>query len=250
MSAIESNVLVEAERLLALAQEQQVTVRLLGGVAVRLRGPEPPPAPFARDYLDLDFVTPKNGSRSAQRLFAAAGYAPQVSFNALNSQERLLFFDDAHGRQIDVFVGQFRMCHAIPFGDRIALEQRTIPLAELLLTKLQVVELNEKDVRDALFLFHEHDVGNSDGEMVNADRIASLLGGDWGLWRTITANLVYCSERCEALELPETDTHEICRRIEVLLERIEAEPKSRAWRLRAKVGERKRWYDLPEEVRR
>jgi hypothetical protein len=247
---IEQDVVAEAERLGALASAEGVVVRLLGGVAIRLRSPEEPPTVFTRDYPDLDFVTTRKGSGDAQRFFARAGYAPQVAFNALNSQERLLFFDDANNRQVDVFVGQFRMCHTIPLEGRLTVDDRTIPLAELLLTKLQVVELNEKDVRDALFLLHEHDVGDADGETVNAGRIAALLADDWGLWRTITANLAYCFERCEALDLPEPETTEICRRIDRLRERIDAEPKSRGWRLRAKVGERKRWYDLPEEVRR
>jgi hypothetical protein len=255
MSGIESDVVAEAERLATLAEaeeeeEEQVVVRLLGGVAIRLHGPEQPAAAFVREYADLDFVTVKKGSRNAQRFFARAGYSPQVAFNALNSQERLLFFDEEHGRQIDVFVGQFRMCHEIPLGDRLALERRTIPLAELLLTKLQVIELNEKDVRDALALLHGHDIGESDVETVNAGRVAALCADDWGLWRTITRNLAACREHREEYGLPPDERAVIARRIDALLERIEAEPKSRRWRLRAKVGERKRWYDLPEEVRR
>jgi hypothetical protein len=250
VAEIETDVLAEAERLGALASADGVVVRLLGGVAIRLRSPVEPPAVFTRDYPDLDFLTTRKGSGEAQRFFARAGYSPQVAFNALNSQERLLFFDDANNRQVDVFVGRFRMCHTIPLEGRLTVDDLTIPLAELLLTKLQVVELNEKDVRDALFLLHEHDIDDVDGETVNAGRIAALLADDWGLWKTITANLAYCYERCEALDLPEQETTEICRRIDRLRERIDAEPKSRGWRLRAKIGERKRWYELPEEVRR
>lgn len=250
MAEIETDVLAEAERLAVLAKEEGVTVRLLGGVAVRVHGPEPPPAAFVRDYADLDFVTARKGSASTQRFFARAGYSPQVAFNALNSQERLLFFDDENGRQVDVFVGAFRMCHAVPLEGRLELEPRTIPLAELLLTKLQVIEVNEKDVRDALALLHAHEVGDSDEETVNAARVARLCAEDWGLWRTITANLVTCRDRRDEYDLPPEERAEIGRRIDALLDRVEQEPKSRGWRLRAKVGERKRWYDLPEEVRR
>jgi hypothetical protein len=250
MSQIEADVLAEAERLAALAAEDGLVVRLLGGVAVRLHGPESPRAAFVRDYADLDFVTARKGSGSAQRFFARAGYSPQVAFNALNSQERLLFLDDEHGRQVDVFVGEFRMCHAVPLERRLELEPRTIPLAELLLTKLQVIELNEKDVRDALALLHAHGVGDSDEETVNTGRVAGLCADDWGLWRTITANLVTCRECRDDYDLPAEERAEIGRRIDTLLERIEQEPKSRGWRLRARIGERKRWYDLPEEIRR
>jgi hypothetical protein len=160
----------------------------------------------------------------------------------------MLFHDVKYGRQVDVFVGSFRMCHEIPFGNRLAAGSRTVPLAELLLTKLQIVELNEKDVRDTVLLFHGHDVADHDDDAVNGERIAELCASDWGLWRTITANLARCREHLSDYELPHPDLERIGLRIDAVLDRIEQAPKSRSWRLRAKLGERKRWYDLPEEV--
>ena len=220
-------------------------LRLLGGVAVRLRAPSELPAAFEREYKDLDFVAAKGASRDVGRLLQDSGYEPAVSFNALNSKERLLFYDDAHGRQVDVFVGAFRMCHAIPLDGRIEVDRTSIPLAELLLTKLQVIELNEKDVRDALALLWCHPVGDADGEELNGGRVAHLCGDDWGLWRTITANLDTCSSHVDNYEV---DGAPIAARVGELRERIEAAPKSRSWKLRAKIGERKRWYELPDEV--
>jgi hypothetical protein len=166
----------------------------------------------------------------------------------MNGNERLLFHDLPHARQVDVFVGSFRMCHVIPLTERLSPEHRTVPLAELMLTKLQIIELNEKDVRDTLLLFHTHDVGDSDVDVLNAGRIAELCASDWGLWRTITHNLERCRELIGGYDLPEPDRGQISDRIGSVLERIEAEPKSRGWKLRAKIGERKRWYELPEEV--
>jgi hypothetical protein len=118
----------------------------------------------------------------------------------------------------------------------------------LLLTKLQIIELNEKDVRDTVLLLHGHPVEDHDGEAINGARIAELCAADWGLWRTITANLQRCGEHLGDYDLDEADRDRIAARFDLLLERVEAEPKSRGWKLRARVGERKRWYDLPEEV--
>jgi hypothetical protein len=171
-----------------------------------------------------------------------------VAFNALHGNERLLFFDDAHERQVDVFVGAFRMSHAIPLDGRIDPEPLTIPLAELLLTKLQVIEMNEKDLRDALALLHDHPVAETDGNAVNAGRIAAVCASDWGLWRTFTGNLEWCREHLGGHELPEATKARLRESLDQLLARIEAEPKTRGWRLRARIGERKRWYELPEEV--
>jgi hypothetical protein len=150
-----------------------------------------------------------------------------------------------------VFIESFRMCHEIGLGDRLALEPRTLPLAELLLTKLQIIELNEKDVRDTVLLLHGHDVAGDDGgDAISAERIAELCGSDWGLWRTITGNLESCRERIGDYALAPEEGERVGARIDALLAAIETAPKSRGWRRRAKVGERKPWYELPEEVAR
>jgi Uncharacterised nucleotidyltransferase len=249
MSSILPGIVDEARRLLDVAAGEGATISLLGGVAIRLRADEVPEA-LDRNYKDLDFVVPKGRGRDASKLLSASGYEPEASFNAMNGHERLLFHDLEHARQVDVFVGSFRMCHVIPLTERLAPGEPTVPLAELLLTKLQIVELNEKDVRDTALLFHGHEVADHDGDAVNAGRIAELCSGDWGLWRTITANLARCDELLADYDLPEEDRRRVSARITAVLEQIESAPKSRGWKLRAKIGERKRWYELPEEVER
>jgi hypothetical protein len=243
---IDADVVAEGQRLLDKAASAGVPLRLLGGVAIRLRAPGELSAAFRRSYADLDFVTTKKGSRRAEELLRQEGYVPHVAYNSLHGGERLLFFDDENDRQVDVFVGAFSMCHKIPLNDRLEVDQTSIPLAELLLTKLQIAELNEKDVRDALALLEGHPVGDTDGETINAGRIAALCAADWGLWRTITGNLDTCCALAPGYEVPNGAEVEV--RLQELLQRIEAEPKTRGWKLRAKIGERKRWYELPEEV--
>jgi len=220
-----------------------VPLRLLGGVAVRLRSAGLPAA-LQREYKDLDFATTKKGAGEAQKILRDLGYEPHTAFNAMNSRERMLFFDDANGRQVDVFVSSFRMCHQIPLEGRLDVHSDTVPLAELLLTKLQIIELNEKDVRDAVALFLEHDVTDDDSG-INASRVSELTADDWGLWRTITKNLDWVASHAGAYDV---DHDLVASRLAALQERIEAAPKSRGWKLRDKIGERKRWFELPEEV--
>lgn len=248
MSPIEADVVREGERLLALSEDAGLVLRLLGGVAIALRAPRPLPATLQRAFGDLDFVSAPGTSAGLSRLFQSNGYEPDREFNALQGKRRLIFLDAAHGRHVDVFVGEFSMCHQIPVAERLEFEPRTLPLAELLLTKLQIVQLNEKDVRDSVALFHRHGVGEKDGDGINAARVAELCASDWGLWRTITANLAACRGRVGDYDLGEEENEAIAARIRAVLDRIEREPKSRRWRLRAKIGERVRWYELPEEV--
>jgi hypothetical protein len=247
VTEILENVVEEGERLLDIAKGEGSTMALLGGVAVRIHAPEVPP-PLDRPYKDLDFAVPKGRGGDAAKLLRGQGYEPEVVFNAMNGKERMIFNDLEHDRQIDVFVGSFRMCHEIPFGNRLRAGEPTIPLAELLLTKLQIVELNEKDVRDTVLLFYGHDVADHDDDAVNGARVAELCASDWGLWRTITANLSRCAELVGDYPLQEQAHQHVSDRLAAVLQRIEDASKSRAWKLRAKIGERKRWYDLPEEV--
>lgn len=248
MSEIRADIVEEAKRVLELAGEQGVPLRILGGVAIFLRAPEALPPALERTYGDVDFVTAKGSSAPVQGLFRGTGYEPHVAFNALHGAERLLFFDNGNERQVDVFVGGFKMSHEVPVAERLELEPDTLPLAELLVTKLQIAELNEKDVRDALALFHGHRVDERDGDAINSARIAGLCRTDWGLWRTLTGNLAACRDHLAQYDLPEDEKVRVRGEMDALLDRIEREPKSRTWKLRARIGERKRWYALPEEV--
>jgi hypothetical protein len=248
VSEIRQDIVAEAKRLLELANAEAVPLRILGGVAIHLRAPRPLPPALTRTYADVDFVTAKGRSAAVQSLLRGAGYEPHVAFNALHGTERLLFFDNANERQVDVFVGGFSMSHRVPVAERLELEPETLPLAELLVTKLQIAELNEKDVRDALALFHGHPVDERDGDAINAARVAELCRSDWGLWRTLTGNLTASRDHLARYELPDEEKDRLRAAMDALLDRIEREPKSRAWKLRARIGERKRWYTLPEEV--
>jgi hypothetical protein len=247
MSEILEDIVSEGQRLLGMASAQGVPLRLLGGVAVRMKAPSVPPS-LDRAYKDIDFAVTKKGGGGADKLLKQAGYEPHVAFNAMHAKERGLYYDEANGRQVDLFIQSFRMCHEIPLGDRLEVESDTVPLAELMLTKLQIIEVNEKDIRDTVLLFHGHPIADHDDAAVNGAHIAKLCAEDWGLWRTITANLERCRGHVADYELPADDRERIEGRFDELLQRIEDEPKSRGWRRRAKVGERKRWYELPEEV--
>jgi hypothetical protein len=237
----------EAERLLTAARAADVPLRVIGGVAVYLQAPAMPNV-LARTYGDIDMATPKGRGRAVAGLLTELGYEPARQFNALQGERRLLFQDRDNERKLDVFVGMFELNHSIPVTGRIDVEPLTIPLAELLLTKLQVVELTDKDMRDAVALLLAHEVSDHDRDAINAEVIATLTAEDWGLWRTTQLNLERMREGTGTLGLEPDDERLLLNRIDSLWGRIEHRTKSRRWRLRAKVGDRKRWYEVPDEV--
>jgi hypothetical protein len=242
-----ADIVAEAQRVVDSATARGVPLRLIGGLAVQLHTPAMRPA-LARSYGDIDTATVKGQSGAVTELLTALGYDPARQFNALQGASRLLFQDRANARKLDVFVDGFELNHSIPITARIDVEPRTIPLAELLLTKLQVVEFTEKDMRDAVALLLDHEVGDHDRETINSDLIATLLARDWGLWRTTQLNLERIREGVATLAIEPADRQLVLDRIDSLWQRVEREPKSRRWRLRARVGDRKRWYEVPDEV--
>jgi hypothetical protein len=239
-----TDLLKECRFLLATADDAGAPLRAMGGAAIALRCPAAGSAPFARSYKDIDFATRSGAVKGLEHLFAGAGYASDAEFNAINAHRRLIFWDPAVERKVDLFVDRVEMCHALDIRDRLELDRGTLTLADLLLLKLQIVEATDKDHTDALALFVDHpvDAGGIDGEY-----LAGLLAKDWGWWRTATRNL----ERLLAFAptLPSfARLDQVEGSIRQLLAQVENEPKSRRWRMRARVGERVQWYELPEEV--
>jgi hypothetical protein len=245
----------EAIRLLSAAEAEGIETRLIGGMAIRLIAGERLDPAFEREIADLDFVVARKGGSGLAELLADSGYQPDAEFNALNGARRMLFWDPAHGRQVDVFVGAFEMCHALPLADRLQQRPQTLPAAELLMTKLQIVELNAKDRGDIFALLLAHEVADSDlgpggADAINAGLIASLTSQDWGLQRTFELNFERLEEALGGLGIDAGDRELIRDRIARLRAEIEAAPKSRKWKLRDRIGERKQWYETPEEVDR
>src|SRR5712691_9751157 len=205
MTSIRQDIVDEARRVIAGAHAEQVMLRVLGGVAVQLHtGGEVHPG-LARPYRDIDLVTTRKQGRAAAQLLQGLGYQPNERFNAMNGATRLVFYDPEHARRVDVFVGEFRMCHEIPIAARLHVDDQTIPLAELLLTKLQIVRLNEKDLHDIWAILLEHAVAEHDDDSVNSTHVAQLLAADWGLWRTTRQTVETARERLGASPLSASD---------------------------------------------
>jgi hypothetical protein len=171
----------------------------------------------------------------------------------LSGDRRQLYYDEERGRQIDIFIGDFEMCHKLPMVDRVLhVESLTVPVAELFLSKAQIVQLNRKDALDLLALLLDHEVGHSDEETVNVQVIATLCAKDWGLYTTISMTIQKLRELIaqKAVELDDGQIQTIEQRLAAIQEAMDVAPKTMAWKMRARLGTRVRWYEEVEEVRR
>lgn len=239
----------------ALAQEENkhVIMRLVGALAFRTHCPQYGylQDKLGRVFTDIDFASYPRFVKDIRRILTELGYEEDKQVTQLFGDRRMLFHDLAFGRHIDVFYNSLDFCHPVRFMDRLEMEELTLPLAELLLEKMQIVQINEKDLIDSIMLLREHPIGDSDNESINTTIIAGTLASDWGFWRTVTANLQLLDQRLDSYdELSGEDRQIVHERIKQLLKHIEAEPKTLRWKARAKVGERVKWYKDVEELNR
>jgi hypothetical protein len=161
----------------------------------------------------------------------------------LRGWKRLVFVDPASERHVDVFIEKLEMCHDIDFSDRLEIDYPTISLVDLLLEKMQIVQINEKDIIDTIMLFAEHNVGDGDKETINTTYLSGLCSKDWGLWKTVTTNLEKTKRFVYKYDAVETSLKDdVASKIDRTLDLIEKEPKSLGWKARARVGEKKKWY--------
>ena len=180
-----------------------------------------------------------------------SGYVPERTFNATHGARRLLYHAGDGSFHIDVFIDEFSMSHKLVFGDRLDLEPLTLPAAELLATKLQIAEINPKDIGDVLMLLLSHSFGHEDvAGTLNVDQFANMSARDWGFHTTVVDNLSTMSSVVGEFLSDEAEAARAREAVAQLQERVEAEPKSRAWKLRSKIGRRVRWYELPEDISR
>lgn len=250
----------EARRIVDAMTARDLAVRLLGGLGVAAHDHGEVPATLLREFADIDVVTGARDGRGAAATLVALGYMPNDRFNALHGARRMLFYDNGNGRQLDVFVGAFAMCHQLDLDDRLGWHPSALAASDLLLTKLQIVEINHKDVLDALRLLLGHEVteaelparrdpaGDEDVvDTLSSGRLAEVTHADWGWYTTFTDNLRKVGEAAAGF-LDPTSAGLVAARIRTVLTALDGSRKTARWKARAMVGRRVPWYELPEEV--
>jgi len=231
-----SRMIREALDLVRQAEARGVQIRLIGGIAVALHSGVA--ASPHREFSDLDAVIVGKSRRSLPKVLAERGYVGDKRFNALNSDRRMIFYSPSG--KLDVFVDEFSMCHRVPLAERLSLDSPTVSPTDLLLTKLQVVKFSTKDVADLVLLLKTHDLSQEEGDCINVNYLRLALGRDWGLWRTVTHSLLRLATGA--------DDSVIAAKARALHDGLSAIVGDFRFRLRGVIGQRIRWYDLPEEV--
>jgi hypothetical protein len=238
-STLESLTL-EAQRISKKISDEGLHVKLLGGLAIWMTCPSAQLSALARDYGDLDFIAPKKEVRALNQIFISSGYVEDKLFNAIHGATRLIYIDQSNARPVDVLVDNFKMCHEIELKNRLSHGGSTISSEDLLLTKLQIVSITEKDLLDLIALLVDQEF--------DFDYISNLLSNDWGFEKTVLQNLVKINSFLESVKIDMALKIVSKRKIQDLNLEIEGTKKTLNYKLRAKIGEKMPWFEEPEEL--
>ncbi len=246
---IVSELVSEMNRLITAAHDHQIHLRAFGGLAIYEHSRNDPRL-FHRESPDVDFMVPKTEWRKLDSFFQQMGYSPHKEFNLLNGSQRQIYYNKLTGHRIDILVGDFEMCHKLPLNGRLKMHPVTIPLAELFLSKAQIVQLNRKDAFDIISLLFNNDLGDERDGKIGLEQIARLCANNWGLYKTTSINLKRVEDLllAEDLGLSQAERELVLRRIQKIKDVLESRPKSVVWRMRSLLGTRIRWYAEVEEV--
>jgi putative nucleotidyltransferase-like protein len=236
------NALEAATQIIELSETRGVRLRLLGGLAFKKLCPSSNESRFYRENKDIDLMGRREDTKEIVKIMETLGYKPREVFNKLNMGQRLIYYDMANKRRVDLFLDEFVMCHKFNFKESILAGTYTLPITQLLMTKLQVVEKTEKEYSDLIAAFLDFEVTDGRGE-IRGDEIADLCSKDWGLYTTFWKSLESLLEKAQTIG--SDDRNIVVPRIGKLMAIMGTKPKSFSWKMRARIGERTRWYDLP-----
>jgi len=245
--------MAEGERIVAEGKKRSIHLRLLGAIAFKTHCPK-----FSsltnrlnRVLSDVDFAGYHEEAGSITRMMKELGYEDQPMVTALWGNRRTIWDNRTNKMHVDIFFDKLEMNHDVSFRNRLDIDPLTISLTDMLLEKMQIVHINEKDIVDTTMLLREHDIGQAGPETIDERYITKLLANDWGFYYTFTTNLNKVRDKVSAYqELTQEDRTDVTTKISKLLKTIEDEPKSMGWKIRSRVGPSKKWYRDVEEVAR
>ena len=240
----------EALRITKESDKQKIVLRLLGAAGIRYHCPK-----FAtlhdalgRRFTDLDFAAYNSQGKAIRELFSKLGYKYDRRLDMLHGNIRLMLESDRF--HVDIFFDRLLMNHSIEFKGRLEQDYPTLNLTDLFLEKMQIVNITEKDIKDTIVMLREHEIADREKEAIDSKYLAETLAKDWGFYYTVTTNLNrLVQEFMPNYELlTEEDRNDVIRKVETIHKRIEDQPKAFSWKIRAKVGPSRKWYNEVETL--
>ena len=264
MEAHDLIILEDAVRIVKEAAKRGLYLRLLGAIGIKVNASHHDDLfnrldrlASEKKFTDIDFAAYSDQRGRVRGLLESLGYQVNQHALLLHGNTRMLFHHPAKEYITDVFFDKLEFSHAVHFGKspqkgRLHLNPLTVSPTDLLLEKVQIHQINEKDIKDLILLLTANVVADSEGpNTVNGKYVATLFSDDWEFWYEATINLQktlqflerYVKEKLVGEEVRAT----VSARVQDLLRFINSEPKTKRWEKRNKDGPKKRWWRDVEE---
>lgn len=241
--------LQEAKRLTNEAQQQGIVLRVMGPIALHFYFPEyvelyrRMERLGERVFTDIDYAAYGKHRNKVVPFFESNHYDLEKRAAMISGGGRHIFFSNRIP-MIDVFYDKLNYNHPIDYRNRLDIHPYCVSLTDLLLQKLQIVQINDKDLKDAMLLLLAGKIGEDDHDLINVKYVAKLMANDWGFYYTSTMNLSKVKTAVESVRvLTGENCAIICAQADLLLKYIEGTPKSFGWKMRANTGTKKIWYN-------
>lgn len=241
--------LEEGKRITEAAQQKGIYLRVMGPLALHYYFMDKIDL-YARlerlgdrYFTDIDYAAYGKTRKHLMDFFKTQGYECDLATMAMTGKTRHIYFG-GKVPMIDVFIDELNYCHKVSFEGRLDKDPYSIALADILLQKLQIWEINDKDYKDIEFLFIVSEFGDDDERKINQSYIAKRFADDWGFWYTATTNLDRLKQHVDTVAaLTDEEKAKVKQMADHLRARIDAEPKTKGWEKRAKKGTKKIWYN-------
>jgi hypothetical protein len=237
--------------ILADSQKYDLNIRLTGGIAIRFRCERNNELfdRLGRKYPDIDMVCLSKDVGKAKEYFKNRNYELNQAVYIYSEGKRLIFENHSSTTKIEIFVDELNFCHLIDLKGRLDIDYPTISLSDLLLSKMQIVKIAEKDLIDLTILILEHDLSDKEGKnTINITYIASLLSADWGFYFTFTRNIKNLLLYIDKSLAEKNQVEIIVGKLDVLSTAISQSNKKIGWKLRACIGDKLKWYQDVSEI--
>ena len=243
----------EAEEFVKAARDEGLYLRVMGGLGIFMHSREFQPLweklgrLGKKVFTDIDYVSYGKDRVKLIDFFKNRDYFINQKMLYLYGKNRQIYY----GEKIpmaEIFFDKLEMNHTVNFKNRLDADYPTIPLTELLLQKLQMVRMNEKDIKDSIILLRAHEIGTNDNGTINRVAVGARLLSDWGFHYTATMNLKKIKDSLSKYPvLSDEDVEVVDHRLKDLIDYLENEPKSMKWKARALIGTKMQWYNEVDE---
>jgi hypothetical protein len=209
-----------AKMLVNAAKQKELTLRIIGGVAVYAMCPSIATHPkLQRTIMDVDFIAPRGDWRVLEQIFA-------VNDLKLRAKEKESWVFEKDGLTVELCDPNFGF---VNFARRLTLTTPTLPLTDLLLIKLSRCPFEERDIQDSIALLLDHGVARGEMEgQINQEYIARLCAHNWTLFHAVYDNTVTLEKNLDRYLEP-AEARLVWQRVEVIQSDLDRQSKSFGW---------------------